>query len=507
MCPSTLFLGTLAAQFPMPGAMQTVPRGELFTLVELIRHAESSHSVHYLTDNIWVHDTFTQGLGYTKICSNSDLWRALFNELSTRHIRRKVTWMPSHLKLHEPIPEGVSTQNVHGNNSADGKAGDAAKKFALPLNVTSAVSYYYRLISKIQLRFISIVLNLPNRAKSTKQRVPLILNDPIESLISKSSHVIHRNHNRITCLRCSNSFNIKDSSLRSFLQSQCFAIGTNADKPVLVPLEIKHIGNKSTHHSHKLSSFKGLIFCTKCGMRGPTRLVNLSKPCEGPTGYGKRNLEAIFQGKLPEQLDAWPSDEGNTATHKIDRAPRIDPAELPMHFPGIRIKRPSPVFNAAGLSTSVTTEPSVSVSPESFLPPKMMNLIELITLEAEGNCVQWPQGINAKIARDLIVDFFSPMIDWVDDEPKLDSHVHDSPSNSNVGTSFTPNQEREEINDTYTDVTNPSSVASQHPAQVELSDASRDNLAELLSLSDDGENVIWPHGFNAQRARMVLHSQ
>ena len=49
------------AHFPLPGSVQTVPRGELFTLVELIKQARDGAEITYVTDNKWVYDTYNGG--------------------------------------------------------------------------------------------------------------------------------------------------------------------------------------------------------------------------------------------------------------------------------------------------------------------------------------------------------------------------------------------------------------------------------------------------------------
>ena len=352
----------------------------------------------------------------------------------SKGIKVHVRWMPSHIKVDEPRPDDVSLDDIYGNDFADQQAKIAAKGHALPLSVTARAVYYHKLISRIQLRLISVAINLPNRPHRAKQAFPRVVGDPIDSLIAKSEHVIHRSNNRISCLRCCNSFAIKDSGVKPFLAQKCNAMGSDKDQPVPVPLEVKHIGNKSTHVSHKLSMFRGLVFCAKCGMRGPTKLVNLSKPCLEPNEYGSMNLEAKSNRRLPEGMDYWP-DEESTVSQKIDKATKVRHSDLPDSFHGLRIKRPKSVFNEAGLSTS-TPFCAGNVTPigcraESFLPPELLNLIELASLEASGVQVQWPDGIVIKVAHAIIFDFFSPMIerDEVNDECL---RINNSPQRENA---------------------------------------------------------------------------
>ena len=262
-----------------------------------------------------------------------------------------------------------------------------------------------------------------------------------------------------------------------FIQSKCNAIGSHRDRPMPLPLESLHIGNRVTHHSHKLSVLRGLVFCSKCGMRGPSKLLNLSLQCVEPTDYGLRNLNAINAGKLPPELDSWP-DEPAPVKRKIDKATRINPKDVPPSFEGIRVKRPRPIFNSAGLSTnnlSVSSAVSASVRAEQALPPKLLNLIELSSLESSGIKVVWPDGINARIAHELIFDFFEHSAsesEEIDENPaQMDTNtvIQNGSQDSNIGSS-----------------------------------AFRENLKELLSLSDEGESVCWPEGFSSLRARQFL---
>ena len=231
-----------------------------------------------------------------------------------------------------------------------------------------------------------------------------------------------------------------------------------------------------------MNIFKGLIYCTKCGNRGPSKLVNLSLPCTLPTDYGLRNLAAINEGRLPEQLDKWPNDDN--VPNKIDKATKRV-CDVPDPYQGIRVKRPKSIPNPAGLSINYKVAPSISPTcrAEEMLPPFLLNLFELSALEGSGATVQWPEGINTQIAHAIIFDYFELMI------------------NSNV-----PNPDDTVIEQVVENhpVQNPSSSSNSQPSVINMSQVAIDNLEELLSLFDAGESVIWPDGLNAQSARIML---
>ena len=107
--------------------MQTVSRGELSALVELIKHALDDVEIDFVTDNKGVHDKFNGGPKAAQLSSNSDLFHKLFQLISNKCIRLSVRWMPFHLKPEDERPEGVSQLDVVGNSKADKFAGEAAK--------------------------------------------------------------------------------------------------------------------------------------------------------------------------------------------------------------------------------------------------------------------------------------------------------------------------------------------------------------------------------------------
>ena len=90
-----------------------------------------------------------------------------------------------------------------------------------------------------------------------------------------------------------------------------------------------HIGNNIIHHSHKINTFKGLVYCRRCGSRvshkGIAFIKNLVKPCAPPNGYGIDCLKRIRMGRKPRLVSVWPCDELSLATQqKIVEVPISD---------------------------------------------------------------------------------------------------------------------------------------------------------------------------------------
>ena len=179
-----------AAHFPLPGAVQTVSRGELYALVMLIRQAQEQSDIELITDNKGVNDKYNAGPKVASLSSNCDLYHELFRLLHDKQIRLKVRWMPSHLKEQDKRPVDVTLLDIKGNDLADQYAKEAAAKVQVPLQVSSNCVYYYNLVKDIQWRVITIIKNLPIRRKCVTIRTTKELTQDLDSIISQSRHHI-----------------------------------------------------------------------------------------------------------------------------------------------------------------------------------------------------------------------------------------------------------------------------------------------------------------------------
>lgn len=130
----------------------------------------------------------------------------------------------------------------------------------------------------------------------------------LEVQMEQSSHVAFMSPSgRVCCARCRNNFSTSTHTVvKEWLSSTCSAIGSDKDRTI-PHFDTRHIGNACVHSSHKVHTFRGLIFCAKCGSLSCGEiLAKLAKPCMPPTSYGKRNLICIYDNKLPPSLREWP---------------------------------------------------------------------------------------------------------------------------------------------------------------------------------------------------------
>ena len=154
-------------------------------------------------------------------------------------------------------------------------------------------------------------MNLPNRPRVKKQRMS---KTHLNELIDNSSHIIYTqlDSEKLLCTRCKCAFFKNDPSARHWLSTQCPAIGSDTDRPTPICHSI-HFNRQNSHSSHSLYTYRGLVYCNKCGCRALTQLRKLGHPCEpplNPYSYGSISLAAIRAGKLPPNLTQWPLSEG-----------------------------------------------------------------------------------------------------------------------------------------------------------------------------------------------------
>ena len=92
----------VGAHFNLPGNIQTVGRGELYTIHFLVNRLQLGTIALFVTDNKSVFDTYIKGRMAAMSSNNCDLWSDIYNLINSKHFQITVRWMPSHLReLHE----------------------------------------------------------------------------------------------------------------------------------------------------------------------------------------------------------------------------------------------------------------------------------------------------------------------------------------------------------------------------------------------------------------------
>ena len=219
--------------------------------------------------------------------------------------------MPSHLQdkmsgdENFVLPEYVTLNDVQGNQWADELAGNSAKSFELPLNVTSPYLYYKNLVKRIQHRLMVIICAIPNRPKHIPKAA--IQKESFEELCHKSSHIIYNvgDNKNIGCARCKQIRSIKVIGIRFWLGSCCSPRSPDEDIPIPLHREFIQIGNLSIQHTHKPYVYKGVHYCTNCGCYATNKLKKLASKCKVRTVAWQLFLNKLNKGILPESASGF----------------------------------------------------------------------------------------------------------------------------------------------------------------------------------------------------------
>ena len=88
------------------------------------------------------------------------------------------------------------------------------------------------------------------------------------------------------------------------------------------------LGGFVLHTSHRLYSFRGLVFCNVCGFFASKFPKKLKLPCDQdlpqcPTPQGACNLDRIWKGLLPFGAPGWPADKPLSSSLDLGTLPVV----------------------------------------------------------------------------------------------------------------------------------------------------------------------------------------
>ena len=176
----------------------------------------------------------------------------------------------------------------------------------MSVQTASKCKYYYSITKNIQLRIARIIMNLPERRTNATVRTPKEVALTISQKIDASAHQPVLKGSRYTCNTCGNSFASDDPSFQHWLLTPCIPV-PSCSRPTPLTSSNLHIGNQSIHFSHKMSNYKGFVYCRKCGSRkGASCIKYLARPCLPASSFGRSTLSALSHGRLPPGLSGWP---------------------------------------------------------------------------------------------------------------------------------------------------------------------------------------------------------
>lgn len=122
-----------------------------------------------------------------------------------------------------------------------------------------------------------------------------------------SQHSVQQFGDRYVCLLCQRASHKAAKNAAAFFASKCTEQTSFYYSHVRKIIGSVQIGAAKTHPSHNLSSYRGLVFCNKCGFYATKVIKGLAIRCTNtPTAHGNNTLEKPKADRFPPGIHEWP---------------------------------------------------------------------------------------------------------------------------------------------------------------------------------------------------------
>ena len=316
---STLRFGLFA---PLPGATQTVPRGELYAILVVMRHTQPDSEYLIYSDSKLNVDLYLDGYDACMKSQNADLWEEVFDILRTRNVVLSLVWIKAHVDTpEEATRHNLSYMHILGNEFADRLAERAATAYEVAYQDSVDLLWYYATLRKIQARLLVILASIIPERSAVPESIPRAPRErptPLGCAIFNSKHSLFNLGRSMHCCVCFQQAPRDRVPLMQWLAAPCkpdrayaYLQLTSQQRPVSLPQDRPMVvGRRAAHPSHSLMAYKGLIFCSRCGYYGHKRYLRLAYECTGMSSDEAisrvRNLRA---GNLPSGVPNWPNSD------------------------------------------------------------------------------------------------------------------------------------------------------------------------------------------------------
>jgi len=284
---------------PLPGSTQTVPRAELWAMVQ----ATATHGdTKIYSDSAYVVGGWMKGRKW-KHKENGDLWLQLWDHLGARQGQARVVKVKAHATKDQLRVGVVDTLPYIANSAADWAARqgrDMWGKGVAQSTVEGNIKELDIMAWRIQRRLLAVITKYykdcpaekkekarkdTNPRKAREERTRRLL-----GILLLQGHQVHIKGGKVHCLKCKKGTKLRRP--RPWCKGQC----TSTREQGII------------HKSHRLHNHKGLCICTVCGSFVATgKPRKLTAQCKAPSSTGRNALRAVSKDKLPFGVKAWPS--------------------------------------------------------------------------------------------------------------------------------------------------------------------------------------------------------
>jgi hypothetical protein len=134
---------------PLPGEIQTVPRGELYAIFSAFENTHLEQPLEVVTDSQVNEKLYQKGPRATQEAANYDLWHRLCAIMRARTAVSTIRWSKGHATATHLEKGQVSTEDMTGNYVADALADRAASLCQLREPEAAKVMWAKSLVKKI----------------------------------------------------------------------------------------------------------------------------------------------------------------------------------------------------------------------------------------------------------------------------------------------------------------------------------------------------------------------
>ena len=328
-----------AAFGTLPGIRQTVPRAELFAIMEIIINLRAGVQATITTDSKLNVDLFHAGDKKANSSANGDLWANIFNLIREKGLTVNIRWAKGHATTQNIDTHRIAAVDAFGNYIADAMANRAALLHQVFAEDSFAIKWHQELVTRIQKRAVVLLslfgLRTLTKPRATMQPAQRTRADAPSTLgrAIVSEHSFTTMGRTLFCWKCHQTSPPSMREVHQWLDTPCtpdrlliatYTAGTI--RPTRIPQNRSiRVGKATIHPTHTIFVYKGLYFCRACACYAVKKLEKLATPCDpagrGPEAAKQKRLAvlALLQGKLPKGVSQWPNASSNYLLLEEDR--------------------------------------------------------------------------------------------------------------------------------------------------------------------------------------------
>ncbi|CAK0856487.1 unnamed protein product, partial [Prorocentrum cordatum] len=294
------------ARAALGGWRQSVNRGELTALKELMVATANYKRVQYIADSSYVMRGVEKLRRGKMPKTHIDLW----NELKVAMVGREL-WMikvESHMSAVEAVAAGIDPISYLGNSLADSFVDGIIERVQVARGDALRVGWCDGIASLIRSRGYATLMAAievePSMAPSRPQRHEAYLKKQRrKERLTNTQHVIEEVNDgkQFRCTRCGSLVPVVGADTDRWLEGKCVKLVREQASEFGASSLGVQVGHQRAHPSHQLNYNEelGLHYCLKCGCIARENMRSLAMECGELKQMGKQNLSQIKKGLQP----------------------------------------------------------------------------------------------------------------------------------------------------------------------------------------------------------------